>query len=133
MSDNINKKISDKELYRIAKGMLKNAYAPFSKYPVGAALLGKSGKVYTGVNVENSSYGGTICAERTACVKAVSEGEREFVKIAIAIKKGEASPCGICRQFLFEFAPDLKVITGEDEDHLHSVSLKKLLAGGFRF
>ena len=124
--------MNDKELYRIAKEAMKNAYVPFSKYPVGAALLTKSGKVYTGVNVENSTFGATICAERTACVKAISEGEREFVKIAVAIKKGEGTPCGICRQFLFEFSPDLKVITGEDEDHLHSTALRKLLPGGFK-
>ena len=125
--------MENKELYRIAKEALKNAYAPYSKYRVGAALLGKSGKVYTGVNVENSSYGGTICAERTACVKAISEGEEEFEALAIAIDEGEATPCGICRQFLFEFAPDLNVITGENEDELNCCKLRDLLPGGFKF
>ena len=99
-----------RELYQKAAAVLPNAFVPFSNYRVGAALLTKSGEVFTGVNVENSSYGGAICAERTACVKAVSEGFHEFEAIAVAGESGEAAPCGICRQFLYEFAPDLTVI-----------------------
>ena len=121
-----------KELFVIARDMMPKAYAPFSGYHVGAALLGKDGKVYTGVNVENSSYGGAICAERTACVKAVSEGCREFEAIAIATKDGDGFPCGICRQFLYEFATDLVVILGADEDHLKTYTLRELLPEGFR-
>lgn len=121
-----------KELYRIADEAKKNAYAPFSDYQVGAALLAESGKVYTGVNVENSSYGATICAERTAFVKAVSEGERNFRAIAIAVADGEAMPCGICRQFMFEFGPDLEVITGENDENLRVSRLSDLLPDGFR-
>ena len=121
-----------KELYRKAVSVLPNAYAPFSHFHVGAAILTEGGEVFTGVNVENSSYGGTICAERTAAVKAVSEGHRDFSVIAIACSDGEASPCGICRQFLYEFNPELTVIFGTDEDHLKTYTLKELLPEGFR-
>lgn len=124
--------MENRELFLMAKNVLPNAYAPFSKFHVGAALLTESGEVFTGVNVENSSFGGTICAERTACVKAVSEGFREFEAIAVAGSSGTASPCGICRQFLYEFAPDLRIIVGEDEDHLKEYTLKELLPEGFR-
>jgi cytidine deaminase len=87
------------------------AYAPYSGYKVGAALLGKSRRIYTGCNVENASYGAAICAERVAAVKAISEGEREFVMLAVVVDSAKpASPCGICRQFLYEFSPDLKLV-----------------------
>ena len=121
-----------KELYRLADAVKENAYAPFSDFRVGAALLTGSDRVYTGVNVENSSYGGTICAERTAFVKAISEGEREFRALAVASSGGEALPCGICRQFMYEFEPELDVITGEDEENLRVQKLSDLLPGGFR-
>ena len=107
-----------RELYRSAQQVVQYAYAPYSRFKVGAALLTKSGEVFTGVNVENSSFGATICAERTAFVKAISEGHREFDAIAVISSDGEVYPCGICRQFMFEFGDDLKIITGEDEDHL---------------
>jgi len=125
--------ISDKELYIIAQNALKNAYAPYSNFRVGAALLAKDGTIFTGVNVENATYGATICAERTAFVKAVSEGNLEFSKIAVASSGGSAWPCGICRQFMYEFAPELKVITGDDEDNLESFALSELFPNGFRF
>lgn len=121
-----------RELYRTAQQVVQYAYAPYSRFKVGAALLTKSGEVFTGVNVENSSFGAAICAERTAFVKAVSEGFREFDAIAVASSDGEAYPCGICRQFMFEFGDDLKVITGEDEDHLHIKEIRELLPEGFR-
>lgn len=121
-----------RELYQIADRAKKNAYVPFSRFQVGAALLTKEGKVFTGVNVENSSYGGTICAERTAFVKAISEGERQFSAIAIASSGGEALPCGICRQFMYEFCPEIEVITGKDENSLRTRSLSRLLPEGFR-
>ena len=121
-----------KELYKKAVEAMPNAYAPFSKFDVGAALLTKTGEVFTGVNVENSSFGATICAERTACVKAVSEGFREFEAIAVVTSQGGGYPCGICRQFLYEFAPDLTVISGDDEEHLKIYSLKELLVEGFK-
>lgn len=121
-----------RELYQKAKATLPNAYAPFSKFKVAAALLTTTGEVFTGVNVENSSFGATICAERTAMVKAISEGFREFEAIAILCSEGTAWPCGICRQFMYEFSPDIKVISGDDEDSLKVYELTDLLPEGFR-
>jgi len=87
------------------------AYCPYSRFRVGAALLTKSGKYYTGCNVENAAYGGCICAERTAIVKAVSEGEQEFVAIACATDRDAyLAPCGVCRQFIGEFGGDILVL-----------------------
>lgn len=119
-------------LFELARAASEKAYAPYSHYKVGAALLTKGGKVYTGVNIENASFGATICAERTAFVKAVSEGERNFEAIAIYGSDSEAVPCGICRQFMFEFAPELIVITAEDPKQLHIRTLDVLLPEGFR-
>lgn len=125
--------MTNRELYQIALDMTSKSYAPFSKFRVGAALLTKEGKLYTGCNVENSSYGGTICAERTAFVKAVSEGDKEFSKIAIASSGGEAWPCGICRQFMKEFCDDdFVVITANDVDSIRTYTLAELLPEGFR-
>lgn len=121
-----------KELFRLADSVKENAYVPFSRFQVGAALLAADGQVFTGVNVENSSFGGTICAERTAFVKAISEGARGFSAIAIASSGGEALPCGICRQFMYEFCPELDVITGKDENSLRVQPLNRLLPEGFR-
>ncbi|MBQ6938104.1 MAG: cytidine deaminase [Clostridia bacterium] len=103
------------ELVQKATDAMKNAYAPYSKFTVGAALLSKNGKVYTGCNVENSSYGVTNCAERTALFSAIADGEREFCAIAIVGgKNGEIAdfclPCGVCRQALSEFCgEDFKI------------------------
>ena len=126
--------MTDRELYKIAEKIAENAYAPYSGYKVGAALLTNDDSVYTGVNVENSSYGATICAERTAIVKAVSEGHRSFSAIAVAAPGtgGPAWPCGICRQFLFEFGGEIRVISGKDEESLEVYSLDELLKCGFR-
>jgi cytidine deaminase len=121
-----------RKLFEIATEIRKNAYAPFSKFRVGAALLTAEGKIYTGVNVENSSYGATICAERTAFVKAISEGEREFVALAISAGETEALPCGICRQFIYEFAPEIAIITGTDNENINIRVLEDLLPMGFR-
>ena len=123
---------TDKELFRMAVKASENAYVPFSNFHVGAALLTKDGQVYTGCNIENSSYGATICAERTAMVKAVSEVVREFEAIAIAGNGGTSWPCGICRQFMFEFSEDMRVISGENEDELKSYRLNELLLEGFK-
>ena len=120
------------KLYDIALKAAENAYAPFSHFRVGAALLDTDGRIYTGVNVENSSYGATICAERTAFVKAISEGSRSFAAIAVAVENQEALPCGICRQFMFEFAPDILIITGKNRDELNTRKLEELLPMGFR-
>ncbi|MBR0113480.1 MAG: cytidine deaminase [Clostridia bacterium] len=129
--------MTDKELIALAFEACEKAYAPYSGCKVGAALLGKSGKVYTGCNIENSSFGATNCAERTAVFKAVSEGEKEFVKIATAgIKEGESAvfyPCGICRQVLAEFCTeDFPVISAKSEDEYETNTLGDLLKNSFR-
>ena len=107
-----------------AKEASRKAYAPYSNYKVGAALLTKSGKVYTGCNIENSSYGLTNCAERTAVFKAVSEGEMEFEEMAIyADSPNLPTPCGACRQVLSEFGPELKItIISNKEQMVTSIS-----------
>ncbi len=122
-----------RDLFIKAQEMLEYSYAPFSKFRVGAALLAKSGEIYTGCNVENSSLGGTICAERTAMVKAVSEGCRDWEAVAIASSGGEAWPCGICRQFMREFVDDdFVIITGDDVDHLRTYTMTEILPEGFK-
>ncbi len=110
---------------------MKNAYVKYSNFKVGAALLTKSGKVYTGCNIENSSYSATICAERVAFTKAISEGETEFEAIAIANSSNDfAYPCGICRQFMSEFGLGLTVIiTNGKETREHT--LEELLPHAF--
>ena len=125
--------MTDRELYETALKMTERAYAPFSNFKVGAALLTTDGKVFTGVNVENSSLGGTICAERTAFVQAISEGEYSFEKIAVVANEGEAWPCGICRQFMKEFCDDdFRIITGNDADSLRVFTMAEILPEGFR-
>lgn len=119
------------ELYKVASEIRKNAYAPYSKFQVGAALLAESGRIYTGVNVENASYGATICAERSAISKAITEGEREFEAIAISASENPAFPCGICRQVLAEFAPDITIIVKNGKD-LEAYSLEELLPYSFK-
>lgn len=106
------------------------SYAPYSRYYVGAALLTKSGRIYTGCNIENAAYTAAVCAERTAIFKAVSEGETEFEAIAVATVNGGA-PCGICRQVMREFAPDLAVIIGSVEGDRRVLSLADLLPDSF--
>ena len=107
-----------KKLVEMAYEAAEFAYVPYSNFKVGAALLTKSGKVYTCCNVECASYGGTNCAERTALFKAVSEGEQEFTAIAVVGASREYTfPCGICRQVLIEFGSDIDVILAEDLDY----------------
>lgn len=106
----------------------KGAYAPYSQFAVGAALLAQDGQIFTGCNVENSSYGLSVCAERIALFKAVSEGVHEFSAIAIvADTKDPVSPCGACRQVLAEFSPNLMVIMANLEKEQHLKSLSELL------
>lgn len=107
------------------------AYAPYSHYTVGAALLTVSGRVYDGVNVENAAYGHTICAERAAVVKAVSEGEREFVAVAVASSNG-GTPCGSCRQVLAEFGLGaLVLIVGDQGAIVRRTTVREMLPGAF--
>jgi cytidine deaminase len=119
-----------REIEDSARRARRSAFAPYSRFRVGAALLGRSGRIYTGCNVENASYGLTICAERTAVAKAVSEGEREFVAIAVASGPG-VSPCGACRQVLIEFGIDLEVILVDGRGRSTKTTLKKLLPRAF--
>ena len=124
--------MTDQQLILYAVEARENSYSPYSNFKVGAALLAKDGRVFTGCNVENASYGATNCAERTAIFKAVSEGYREFDAIAIVASSGDyASPCGICRQVLFEFLPDGKVILDSDEKGMVTYSVRELLPCGF--
>lgn len=108
-----------KKLVEMAYEAMEFAYVPYSKFNVGAALLTKSGKIYTGCNVECASFGATNCAERTAIFKAVSEGEREFAAIAIVSRTKDITyPCGICRQVISEFADgDMDIILAKDMDY----------------
>jgi len=122
--------MEDRELVRLAQAARENAYVPYSHYDVGAALLTASGQVFTGCNVENAVYPMTLCAERTAMVKAVSEGQREFVAIAIATRNG-GSPCGACRQVMREFAPHLRILLADDAGHVRQFTLDQLLPESF--
>ena len=123
--------IDKKSLVLRAEAARKYAYAPYSRFKVGAALLAASGKVYTGCNVENASYGATVCAERTALFKAISRGDRSFVAIAVTAGETACPPCGICRQTLAEFCPpEFEIITA-DGDKIESKSLGELLPFAF--
>lgn len=107
-----------KELVEKAYEAMEFAYTPYSKFNVGAALLTKSGKVYTGCNVEIASLGATNCAERTAIFKAISEGEKEYTAIAVvSSSKDFTYPCGICRQVIVEFGKDIDIIVAKDYDY----------------
>ncbi|HID88017.1 MAG TPA: cytidine deaminase [Anaerolineae bacterium] len=121
---------NEDELVALAKGARRNAYAPYSDFAVGAALLARSGRVYTGCNVENASYGLSICAERVALFKAVAGGEREFTAIAVVTETG-ATPCGACRQVLREFGDDLRVIVANLEGERQVYTLEELLPHSF--
>lgn len=125
--------MTDQELVQRALEMRKFSYAPYSHFAVGAALLCEDGTVFTGCNVENAAYGSTLCAERTALVKAVSEGRTTgWTALAIA-GSGEdfCWPCGACRQMLYEFAPDLTVLVARKDRDFVRLPLHELLPHGF--
>ncbi len=118
-------------LIEAAQTVRQHAYAPYSDYLVGAALLTNGGAIYTGCNVENAAFSPTICAERVALVKAISEGEREFEAIAVVTDNG-AFPCGLCRQMMYEFSPLMTVIVVDAEGIMVNEStLAELLPKGF--
>ncbi|MCC7013332.1 MAG: cytidine deaminase [Planctomycetes bacterium] len=120
------------DLLRVAHAAVQLAYAPYSKVRVGAALVGADGQVYTGCNVENASYGLTICAERSAVCRAVAAGERKFKSIAIATDRPQAlMPCGACRQVLAEFGLELTVIAQGQQSGIVQVTLAELLPRAF--
>lgn len=129
--------MTDKELCRLAVEAREKAYTPYSGYRVGAALLAKSGKVYLGSNIENAAYTPTVCAERTAFFKAVSEGETEFFAIAVAGGNGDKvggafPPCGVCRQVMAEFCDgDFKILTVTGDDTFEEYTLTELLPLAF--
>ena len=123
---------NDSELMDMAKEAMKSAYAPYSHFSVGAAVETDDGEVYCGCNIENSSYGATICAERTAISKAVSEGYRRITRIAICDSNNSfAWPCGICRQVMSEFAAEEFYVILEDNGKISNFSLKELLPNSF--
>lgn len=125
--------MTDQDLVKRAFEMHRFSYVPYSHFPVGAALLCEDGRVFTGCNVENAAFGSTVCAERTALLKAVSEGYREgWTAIAIA-GTGEdyCWPCGACRQMLYEFAPELRVLAARGDGQYAEEKLSRLLPHGF--
>ncbi len=125
--------VSPQRLLAEADVARRASHSPYSRFPVGAALLTRGGRIVHGCNVENASFGLSVCAERTALWKAVSEGEREFVAVAITAGPGaQPSPCGACRQVLHEFAPDLWVYW-RDGDRIVRRKLEELLASPFVF
>ena len=130
--------MTDRELIRAAFAVRERAYTPYSHFKVGAALLTRSGRVFTGCNIENASFSPTICAERAALAAAVSAGEREFDAIAIVgsmegkVNTLPTSPCGVCRQALFEFGGNgLRVILAKSEEDYQELTLGRLLPLGF--
>lgn len=124
--------INYEELIKKSFEVQKNAYAPYSKFLVGASLLTRSGKIYLGCNIENASYPAGICAERVAMSKAISEGEKDFVAICITCaKKLPAYPCGVCRQFMSEFSKDMKVIIAKSTTDFKVFTLDELLPLSF--
>lgn len=124
--------MTEQELCRAAIAMLARSYSPYSHFPVGAALECSDGTVFTGCNIENAAYGLTICAERTAIFKAISEGHRDFKRIVIAGKSEDyCVPCGSCRQVMQEFAPQMEVICLNGKGEAKHFALKELLPYGF--
>ncbi len=124
--------MTDKELIKKALEARENSYSPYSHFKVGSALLTKSGKVFLGTNVENCGYSPCNCAERSAFFSAVSNGEREFEKIAI-VGSGDdiAYPCGICRQVMVELAPNIQIICAKTEDDYVVTNINELLPNAF--
>jgi len=130
--------MTDKELVIEAINAMKNSYSPYSDFKVGAALLTANGKVYTGCNIENVAFGPSICAERVAFFKAISEGEKNFSKIAVVggkngIISSATPPCGVCRQVMREFcSDDFKILIIRENENYDKVLLKDLLPQSFK-
>ena len=122
----------NQKLIDMAYQAMEHAYAPYSHFKVGAALVTENGEIFTGCNIENASYGATNCAERTAIFKAVSEGHVKLCRIAIVSSSGEKTPpCGICRQVMAEFMQEDAVIVLADKSGIYEYSLKELLPDAF--
>ena len=121
-----------KRLIEMAMEAREGAYTPYSYFKVGAAVLADDGEIFTGCNIENASYGATICAERTAFVKAISKGHRSFTALAVVGKKDSYTyPCGICRQFIIEFGKDIKIIVAKTPEDYKVFAIEELLPYGF--
>ncbi len=123
--------MNDQELLQLANEARANAYAVYSEFTVGAALLCDDGTVHTGVNVENGVNGLSICAERVALFKAISDGRRGFKKLAVSCASDHCRPCGACRQVLHEHAPDIEIIMGNPEGKMVRTTLRALLPDAF--
>ena len=123
--------MDDAELVEMAIEARKGAYCPYSRFAVGAALLGSSGEVYLAANIENSVNGLSLCAERVALFTAMSSGEKSFMKIAVVCESPYCRPCGACRQVLFEHAPDIDVLMGNPKGEFVTRSLRDLLPEPF--
>ena len=125
--------MTDRELIQSAKEAMTNAYVPYSNFRVGAAVLTKDGKVFTGCNIENASYGATNCAERTAIFKAISEGSKAFDKIAIvSSSQQETYPCGICRQVLSEFMYEGDILFENSSEEIVKIPVREILPYRFQ-
>ena len=122
--------ITAEQLVEQARAVRQHAYAPYSHYLVGAALLTTAGDVFTGCNIENASFGLTICAERVAIANAIAAGQREFVMLALMTANG-GSPCGACRQVMVEFAPDMPVIIADEQGIRQTIAARALIPGFF--
>ena len=123
--------MTDEQLLQLANDIRERAYAPYSGFKVGAALLCADGTVFTGVNIESATYTPSICAERTAFFKAISEGYQDFVKIAVTCDKEYCSPCGVCRQVMVEHAPNLEILLGNPSGTFKRMTIKELLPESF--
>lgn len=124
--------MTDEALIEAARAVRLNAYAPYSRFKVGAAVLGESGRVYVGCNVENASFPLTVCAERTAIGSAVAAGEKRILKVAVITDtEPPASPCGACRQVIFEMGTEAAVIVASLKGHRHDTTIRALLPEGF--
>jgi cytidine deaminase len=129
----MKKNPSTKQLINAALNALKNSHSPHSKFKVGAAILGKSGKIYAGTNVEFDAYTLTVCAERSALFNAISNGEKAFTRIAIATSSNQFKfPCGLCRQAMVEFNPDLEVILITKVKKTKTFILKEIIPNYFK-
>ncbi len=128
----MNKKEQYKKLLEFAEDASKNSYSPYSKFKVGAAVLCEDNKVFCGTNVENASYGLSICAERSAVFTAVSNGCKKIKAIAIYNKNGDISPCGACRQVIMEFAKDATIIYNTKKNGIKIIKASKLLPNSFK-
>ncbi len=124
--------MTDRELINMAKAAAGNAYVPYSRFKVGAAIECADGSVYCGCNVENAALGSTVCAERCAALKAISEGRSRFMRIAVwAESRDYCTPCGTCRQFLAEFSPSMEVLCARGDGRYTSYRLDQLLPNCF--